>query len=702
MEDLFSQDDRIQSTEEAIAVQKLAPTQSVEGDIILHNRFQVMTSVPMPQLNKGGKAFAVKDSQEQYNNLYAYISDSDLLPRTEVSELLFRRSIDQMHKIYGWSITFWPMYNKRVPVYLIEIPNGRSLAELKAENPRLWNEDQLIKHFIRPCVKLLMSLKEVNLTHRNIRLDNVFWSGEEGHECTFGECFSTAAGYMNPVYYEDINRMLCTPMLRGVAQQSADIFAMGVVIVELLATEKLPWVDMSADNFIKSRLEVGTYPLYTNKVSFSPAISELLRGVLFEVSAERWDVNAIYNWTHGKRLTPRSPYSAKKARKPIKMPAGQVCYTAREVIWYLSKDWAKSIDFYQSGVLEAWLRNDLGDNLVLDRFMTARYSQVQVKDASNKLTLAMMAMDYRNPFFLEKWIVAIDAIPTLFCMVIEHVDYEKFHHFITSDLLNIWSEYNDADASAKRMISNYNTAFAFMSRDALGFGKERVLYQLGRNIPFRGLISEYDFIPEVWYLLPALDRAMAQGYKPTTLMETHIACYICANFTRNIDDDLRKLNLLKQSLDSIKSKSAADVVKAKIVVSEAKIIAEVQGKTNNNMEFPNLCRYYVERLNDAVNLFHSRAMQRQVRKDIKELGRRGNLKEILDLIADNRRIEIDQKGFEDAVARYTKVITELNMTRKNIHNRQGLSDDLGGRYAVTISSMLSVIGVIVMFVINIF
>ncbi len=702
MDDLFNADDRINQHEDEIASGGQTQAANLDGDVILHSRFQVMMAVPYPQYSRGGKAFAVKDSQEQYTNLYAYITESDLMPRTDVSELLFRRPIDQMHKIYGWSITYWPAYNKRVPIYLIEIPTGKSLSEHKSAKNRIFNEDQLIKTLIKPAVKLLTSLKDVNLAHRNIRLDNIFWSGEEGHEATFGECYSTAPGYMQPIYYEDINKMLCSPLLRGNGNQSNDIFALGVAIVELLSYEELPWVGQSPDKIVQTRLEQGSYQYYTGKLTLSQSLNELLRGILFEVGSERWDVHNIYNWTHGKRLSPRSPHTAKKARKPIKLANNIQCLTAREVIWHITKEWHKGIDFYQTGVLEAWLRNDLGDNVLLERFMVSRYSTVQVKDANNKFTLALMAMEPRNPFYLEKWVVAIDAIPTLFAMVIEHVDYEKFQHFITSDLLNIWSEFNEADNNAKRVISNYTAAFGFMSREALGFGKERVLYQLGRNIPFCGVISQYDFIPEMWYLLPAIDRAMASGYKPDSLLEPHIACYICANFSRNIDDDLRKLNMLQQSLLNVKSKSALDVVKAKIVVSEAKIFAEIQTKTNNNMEFPNLCRYYVERLGDAVNLFHSRAMQRQVRRDIKELGRRGNLKEILDLIADNKRIEIDQKGFDAAVERYTKIVTELNITRKNIHNRIGLSDDLGGRYAVTISSMLSVLGTIVIFLINVF
>src|SRR3546814_7768561 len=81
-----------------------------------------------------------------------------------------------------------------------------------------------------------------------------------------------------------------------------------------------------------------------------------------------------------------------------------------------------------------------------------------------------------------------------------------------------------------RYMQLYEKAKSVMDRTGMGYGMERVAYELNPNLPCRSPLFEADYVSDISELLPALDRLAERGVEIRNLIDRHIGAFIATRF----------------------------------------------------------------------------------------------------------------------------------------------------------------------------
>ena len=124
--------------------------------------------------------------------------------------------------------------------------------------------------------------------------------------------------YAQPIIYDTIPRAIASPLGRGVADYSDDIYALGVTIAALMRVHDIA-EGMSDEEIINHKIEVGSFNFIAGKDRFPAQILELLRGTLNDNPNLRWTFDDIMTWADGRRVSAKqgATLTALKASRPL-------------------------------------------------------------------------------------------------------------------------------------------------------------------------------------------------------------------------------------------------------------------------------------------------------------------------------------------------------------------------------------------------
>ena len=314
------------STEENMPTdfESASPDSLTEHTYLVKERFEIDYTAPLPNLDtNGAKAFAVKDKINPLRELFALICDNNFPPRLSI--LPYLKSIDHPNilKLVEFStVEFTP--EKTVNMALIyNRPAGPKVSTYK--NTEKISTDKL-KSLTASFISGCDALKTYNITHRAIRSDNVFYKDSECTEIVLGDCAASFPALYQPSAYETIESLLCLPQGRGNGSSSDDIYAAGVVLLEILLQQNL-CRNISSSELLNLKLKKGSLPALANGEKINSQILPLLKGMLENPSENRWNSLNIYNFIEGKTPSFTNTNSDKSMRAiPI---GGEKYYSAK-------------------------------------------------------------------------------------------------------------------------------------------------------------------------------------------------------------------------------------------------------------------------------------------------------------------------------------------------------------------------------------
>ena len=212
---------------ETDAVVNSTPSGSVSFDnsFLLKERFEINYAVPLSEYDtNGAHAYAVKDKTNPNRELFALICDQET-PR--LSYLAYLKSIDSPYILklveYG-QVTY---HDTEIIALIYQKPTGPKADVFTNIEDKISSET-----FKSLTLSLLMAcdvLKTFGLTHRAIRLDNIFYKDSNKQELVLGDCLAAFPSTYQPLVYETIENTLCPSYSRGNGSIDADIYACGVV-----------------------------------------------------------------------------------------------------------------------------------------------------------------------------------------------------------------------------------------------------------------------------------------------------------------------------------------------------------------------------------------------------------------------------------------------------------------------------------------
>ncbi|MBF0166907.1 MAG: hypothetical protein HQL45_04680 [Alphaproteobacteria bacterium] len=656
------------------------PVKGAGTPVVLRDRYQIYPATPLFDFDQpSATAFACTDKRDPGRYLLAYVCKPELPPRVNVLRTLKGQQLAGVIPLLDWGIVEWPLAGRQCLVVIYARPlGGRVMPSLDSEIKPL-EEHELVKKIMPQLAQSLKELSERGIPHRAIRPTNLFWMDENCEQMVLGDCVTAPPAYDQPVLFESIEVGMCLPAARGSGSYGDDLYALGVSIL-ILKLGRAPLKGVESESLLRGKIAKGSYSYLVGDERMPLSMIELLRGLLCDDPHERWSVNDLELWSNGRRLSPLQPRQEKRAVRGFAF-AGEEYNTCRELAFAMSLNWDKAHVPMIDGSLEVWLRRGIDNKELADVATTAIKNARQAPAADVKLaeellvTRVLMLLDPLAPIRYKGFsALPLGFGPALAVIMGTKSDPKLFAECLLRDVPHIWFETRPEYDPANSQIDNlFKDLKAYMQQTALGYGLERLLYDLNEALPCQSPLVADSFVVEIGELLPALEQT-AKRIDPRTMpMDRHIAAFIACRFDFNVERQITALNAGHQERQ---------------IIGILSLLGTVQWKLGPE-SLPGLASWMGAHLGPVVNGFHSRAKRREMEKELPKLVRAGNLPELFSYVENHDERRRDDEGYLLARAEFAASSQEANEIETGTRRRTDQAMRYGHQAAGMIAMMLA-------------
>ena len=667
------------SAEEPAAVPQ---TGTGSSSVSVGDGYVVFADLPLPEFDTpGARAFAAEDRQESDAAIYALVGSEHYPPRGNLLNYLVGNEISGLVTLIDYEVAYWPPASRHVIIYFLLRPGPR-LFHKDIRHPPVGEHD-MAEMVVGPLVSAISNIADRSFTHRGVTADNVYWADANKRHAVLGEGFTTPPGLRHSALYETLTRCMAHPAGRGDGEIADDLYALGVTIA-LLGLGKNPLAHLDERSIIDLKLTKGSFQSIVGAERIPLTLLTPVRGLLVDDPLDRWGLTEIRGWVDGRRGGPLQTRQERKAARAQSFAGGDY-YTRRSLADAMSRNWVQALAPIREGHVDIWLRRGLSDNdrakKLGDAARSASYSSMD-KRAGEDIMIArsLMVLDPEGPVRYKDFSCMIDGFGGMLAHEMTLGDGPRsWAETITRDVSRGWFEYQE----------NFNQVFAslpevhktmkyYLSQDGPGYGVERCLYTLNPMMHCLSPLVEKECVISLSRLLPALDRAAQRIDQKKWPMDRHIAAFIAA---RASDDVEAQLAALEDTDDAVEHSRA--------IIS---LLAVVQW--NEGPEMVNdLCAWVGEKMGPTVRVFHSTERRERVEREIPRLKKKGSLIDLYNLISDEDERRLDQQEFDQAIDEYSSAESEIFDLDSSTASRMELAEFLGHQVAAVACNMIAVITV---------
>lgn len=627
---------------EAARTDRLAP-------VLLGKHWEIDPRQPLPHLNQPhARAFAAKDkrflSSGKGDDYYALICEEFLSPRLDPLRLLKGEDLDYLMQPVTFGLVEWGNQEGQYrPAVIFGEPGGPRIQETPDAHFKPFNEDSLTRKVVQPMVPLLERLAERGVTHRSIRVSNLFWRDAAQNSVLLGECISAPPGLDQPDVYETIEGGLARPSGRGPGTLADDLYAFGIMLVFLL-NGKNPVEGMTRQALVESKISQGTYATVVRNLRTSLPIMELLRGLLCDDWRERWTLENLSIWANGRHLSPKQPSLPQRGARPFTYRETKY-WNLRSLSAAIGQDWKAAQTEVDAQEIAVWVRRSLGDETLSEKLLETTgqgrkgaFGGGSEALSDRALSRLLMDMDPAAPIRYRELSLEPDGLPQALAIDFETPGFlELISELIMRRLPQSWLEAQPhALAEHNVMQRTFEDLYNYISRPYPGYGIERCLYQFSPGWPCLSPLVREAYVTDIRRLLPALE-ARASGAQEIEPMDRHIAAFACSQLA-----DIPDRTILALGDTSSESARISGVVL---------FLAEIAQKTENH-HLPKLATWLAGFLKPFVESFHSRQLREELQRAIDSAVKSGSLPDLARAVGDHERREKDERGFDFARREY--------------------------------------------------
>ena len=656
------------------------PNQTTANGINIGTRAEILPSAPLPDCNGvGGPAFAARIKNDATSDLMAILCTSGLPPRIDLATSM--RSVDNraILRLIDSGVVLWPQDDTRYYAFAFQRPLAPRMMQTVDEKFPVMSEDAINHHFVTPMIGALAELARTGVVHNAIRPSNIFWRIGSATVPQLGECLSAPAGFGQPVMFETMERAMSMPLGRGTGAHVDDCYAFGVTLAFLVLGQN-PMQGMDDTAIIQQKIDRGSFAALINNRRLSASHVELLRGLLNDDVQQRWTSGDLELWLNGRRLTPKNTDSGRRATRHIEF-GGKEYWQVRPLAAALATRVSDATQLIENGVLDKWLRRALGDDARSSALESAKKSLKESGKTTNYeeqlVARACIALDPPGPIrYLGLALMPGGIANMLVDALITGNNIQALSEIISSQLVAFWvAAQDEGQLEAISVGQQYERVRANAEKSGLGYGLERVVYELNPGLPCISpmLRSHYVITPKA--LLPALERLANSANRSREPMDRHIAAFLVVRDRRS--------ESLFEAMTSSESQP-------KRGLSFLKLYAEMQQRHGPDA-LPNLAQWLLPILEPSIQRYLGHGLKEKLQAQVREVAVRGDLGALLRLIDDPRRIEYDRQEFMAARMLYLNTLKEIAVIENKLANRDIVINSTGKPMAAALSSFLAII-----------
>lgn len=564
-------------------------------------------------------------------------------------------------------------------VTIVEAPTGPPLVGD-------WQVDGLsIDSFVKKTLvggafAALDHLHELGYAHRAIRPDNIFLSTDPEIGIVLGDCFSAPPGAGQHDIYEPLERSTAHPAGRGAGDSAADMFALGVTVLELY-TGKTPGEGRSRQELYHARIAQGSYWAYAGGRDLPGAIASLVRNLLNDDPAERWTLMDLKLWLGGQEPKKLSGFSNWSTSRPVQF-MGQSFSDRRLLAEAFNANVGEAARYLSSRDYPSWIQQVVASENFSDRLERLLQpvppnSQDTSSDEDDALVAKYVAfMDPTGPIRYRGVAIAFDGIGPALADAFARGDsgsIDTISRLFSSKLLIQLAEISEEhNPFAADVMQGLGPAVRVMQSKAAGMGIERVLYDLNPGLPCLQGDSGL-WTSSVGAALQALEQAQSGASQGGTLFDKHFMAF-CSSRERGLE-----------ALFAGLGRTAGDPTRAALATAD--VIAHLQGK-NDVGPLPALCERLADRLKPVIGSLQNRRLRESAGAQLAELAKAGDAAHISSRLNLNKLQALDRKEYADARARFAQLKRDRARLEQGINGSDPAAQHVGYQAAAAFSILM--------------
>lgn len=626
-------------------------------------RYVIQTDRPLPQFSSSfARAFEVNDAKNK-ENIYALVLPSSIPIRFQTIQLLktaFHQNFMNVVEAGLTDVAGGQFGNYAV---ILEKPKGKKLSDwmksarntqnkdtANREFKSILNEDFVTQEIIAPINEVLKTMAESNLSHGRINHDNVYFESLTEAHTVLGECISEPCGYSQPVHYETIERAQSMALGKGDADIKDDYFALGILLYYCLFGE-IPSFGSDASELLKARIARGSYNVFIGQTELSPHMTDIFRGLLTDNPADRWGYEQVASWVKGKRFNLIRPGSRKDQVRGYEFQNHTYANKRALANAYAYKWDEAALDIREKRVGK-WL--DLGSSdkqmgeEILSIIAATGGDKTKSRQDNDELTAkTLVIMDLEAPLRYREMSMHLEGMGAVLANAWAHQNQQELQSLFEMIRMNLPNFKAvrlppEADKVDRWILQRQQTYVKYKS---LGFGIERVLYDLNPALPCQSPMLANQFIIDCSQLLFYLNDNASRLINNDPV-DRHIAAFITSKLELAAEVKLKVMTRFNRNENAI------------LQITKLALLAFAQ-KKSKIQKLPGLATWMIEKLKVVINSIHSKTLRKEFSDELKQIANQGNLEAMLSLLTSSDYFARDDEGYADARNYYAALSNDL-------------------------------------------
>ena len=619
------------------------------ADGICGRRYAVLGDQPLANLDMpSARAFAVHDLEGAEPDLMALLCDPWVPVRLDVVPQLLSQAIPNVVNLLfagrvhvagrgGWAMAL--IYRRPLGPRLAP-PVFREGGVRSDATRAPMDEAEAIEKVLVPIAQALDDVHGLGITHGAVRPDNIFYANPECTKVVLGDCLTAPQGHYQPLSVETIERGLADPAGRGPASEGDDFYALGVTLAALI-TGQDPGAQFDRAALLEARIISGSHRALLGKAKLSMGVSPVLQSLLSDDVESRWNGRAVISWSKGTTQRPARAKGPRSDRPPFEF-MGKAYRELRSLAVALSATPAHAAEQIRDGRLGDWLRKKAIDPNRAEAIEALSSSGEEALNDEELVAQTVMVLDPAGPIRYRVLALMPDGLGPALADAMAAEDSDRVNDIadlIRRKLPLVYMElgaWRDVDHYQDRI--EFDAVHANLTKDGLGFGVERVLYDLNPLLPCRSATIGGAYAFDLREVLGALDGLAERGELNDDSIDKHIAAFIANRLKLKSSDELSEL-------------SDASMPPERRRYAFLRFIGEVHQRCNRP-PMPNLAKWLGSRLELVIEDFNYRPLRHDLTGRLKRLAASGDLSRMATLLSNPILRQRDEAGFKVAVKQY--------------------------------------------------